>query len=328
MTRVKLNQLEMLVVTVEQGSFSGAAAELGCTQSSISHGIAELERRIGVRLLDRNRSGCVPTLAGMKAFAHARQMLEIADQIVAPQAGEDRLSGRVRLATVRCVGSHVLPFAVEAMAREFPEVHVEIHDACNDDREVTAMVQAGTADIGITRAPVGDDLVARPFIHDDYAVIAPDGIRLSSPACWTELARLPLIRLQQPGGDWIFEQCREQCRAAGLELRASRALTDPRGIVALVARGLGYAVLPQLVAFPRPAGTQILALPFPARRQLVVIARRGVVHSRLVTTAMQCIVDRQVIMKCEPWACGAIGIGEPAPAPERDSAACDASLAR
>jgi hypothetical protein len=45
----------------------------------------------------------------------------------------------------------------------------------------------------------------------------------------------------------------------------------------------------------------------------VVIAKPGVVRSRLVTTAMQRIVDRQVIMKCEPWACGAIGIGEPAP---------------
>jgi DNA-binding transcriptional LysR family regulator len=312
MTRVKLNQLEMLVVTVERGSFSGAAAELGCTQSRISHGIVELERCIGARLLDRSRSGCVPTLAGMKAFAHARQMLEIADQIVATDAGEARLSGCVRLATVRSVSNHVLPFVVEAMARDLPDVHVEIHDACNDYREVTAMVQAGTADIGITRAPVGDDLVARPFIEDDYVVIAPDGVRLASPVCWTELARLPLIRLQLPGGNWIFEQCREQCRLAGLELQASRALTDPRGIVALVARGLGYSVLPQLVAFPRTVGTQILALPFPARRQLVVIAKPGVVRSRLITTAMQRIVDRRVIMKCEAWACGAIGIGEPA----------------
>jgi DNA-binding transcriptional LysR family regulator len=45
MTRVKLNQLKMLVVTVERGSFSGAAAELGCTQSRISHGIVELGQR-------------------------------------------------------------------------------------------------------------------------------------------------------------------------------------------------------------------------------------------------------------------------------------------
>jgi DNA-binding transcriptional LysR family regulator len=217
------------------------------------------------------------------------------------------MSGRVRLATIRSVSNHVLPFAVEAMEREFPDVDVEIHDGCNDYREVTAMVEAGTADIGITRAPVADDLVARPFIHDDYVVIAPDGIPLASPACWTELIKLPLIRSQLDGSSWIYEQCREQCRAAGLDLQAARGLTDPRGILALIARGLGYTVLPQLVAFPCPTGTQMLALPFPARRQLVAIAKPAVVRSRLVTTAMQRIVDRQVIMKSEAWARGAIG---------------------
>jgi len=76
-----LNQLEMLVVAVERGSFSNAATELGCTQSRISHAIVELERCIGVRLLERSASGCVPTPAGAKVFGQARQMLEIADQI-------------------------------------------------------------------------------------------------------------------------------------------------------------------------------------------------------------------------------------------------------
>ena len=57
MEKIKLNQLEMLVAAVDTGSFSAAGTELGCTQSRISHGIAELERRVGAKLLVRSRSG-------------------------------------------------------------------------------------------------------------------------------------------------------------------------------------------------------------------------------------------------------------------------------
>lgn len=53
MAKITLNQLEMLVSAVDFGGFSAASAELGCTQSRISHAVAELERLVGARLLIR-----------------------------------------------------------------------------------------------------------------------------------------------------------------------------------------------------------------------------------------------------------------------------------
>ena len=69
MEKIKLSQIEAPVTAVEAGSFSAASVELGCTQSRISHSIAELERHLGVRLLERARAGCAPTRAGQRVLA-------------------------------------------------------------------------------------------------------------------------------------------------------------------------------------------------------------------------------------------------------------------
>ncbi|HEX7648607.1 MAG TPA: LysR family transcriptional regulator, partial [Noviherbaspirillum sp.] len=71
MAGIKFNQLEILVAVVDAGSFSAAATELDCTQSRISHAIAELERGVGTRLLERSRAGCMPTEAGLRVLQKA-----------------------------------------------------------------------------------------------------------------------------------------------------------------------------------------------------------------------------------------------------------------
>jgi DNA-binding transcriptional LysR family regulator len=304
MTKIKLNQLEMLVAAVDAGSFSAAGAELGCTQSRISHGIAELERNVGATLLIRSRTGCVPTHAGQQVLASARQMLNIADGVARAVCREAEINGQVQVACVRSASTHLLPYAVEALAKAFPGINVEIHDGCHDYGEVTAMIEQGFAHIGITRTPVGEHLMSRPYVYDPYVVIAPACAELKSPVCWNELSLLPFIHIQQPGAMWIVEQC----RAAGFEQRPARRLASEGGILALISRGLGYTVLPRLAAFPDIAATKILELPFPAKRYLTVFAKPAVARSKVVKTVIQFILDKRLIQKTDAWRAGAIGI--------------------
>jgi DNA-binding transcriptional LysR family regulator len=302
MGKIKLNQLEMLVAAADAGSFSAAAVNLGCTQSRISHGIAELERCMGSKLLGRSRSGCVPTPAGHRVLAAARQMLRIADDVAQSAGTEVTVAGDVQVACLRSASTHLLPHVVEALANHFPGIHVEINDSYNDYREVVTHVERGIADIGITRGPVGEHLVSRPFIRDDYVVVAPASVELKSPVCWKELTRLPFIQLHQPGAAWIVEHC----RSAGLVWHASRRLANACSILALVSRGLGYTLLPRLVAFPDTPGTKILKLPFTASRRLVVFARPSLAKTTLVSTVVQSILDTSSIMKTDAWQSGVI----------------------
>src|SRR5205823_8027793 len=97
--RVKLHDLHVLMAVVQTGSMSKAAALLNTTQPAISRSIAELERTVGVRLLERNPQGVEPTQygralldGGVAVFDDLRQAVKNIEFLADPAVGEDRKS--------------------------------------------------------------------------------------------------------------------------------------------------------------------------------------------------------------------------------------------
>ena len=74
---IELRGLRALIAVSDRGSFRGAAAQLGYTQSAISHQVGELERALGVTLFSRpgGRGQVSLTRAGEAAYTHARRVL-------------------------------------------------------------------------------------------------------------------------------------------------------------------------------------------------------------------------------------------------------------
>src|SRR5579871_3120757 len=220
MNKLKLNQLEMLVAVVDAGSFGAAAADLGCTQSRISHAITELESILATRLLLRSRTGCVPTDAGSRVLAKARQILSLADNLAETAEDHASVTGRVRIACFRSVSTHLLPRALEALAVEYPGIRVDIDDNCEEREEVIQALNEGRADIGIVHMPVGPSLMTRPYVTDSYVLVAPSSLPLSVPLSWDQFNKVPYIQLDR---SWAFAIL-EQCRAAGFDAEPSRTL--------------------------------------------------------------------------------------------------------
>lgn len=225
----------------------------------------------------------------------------MAERLVEGEPQESGLRGNVRIACIRSVATYVMPSAIEAVGREHPNVHVEVDDGCHDYGDVLMRLDDGGADIGITRGPVGAHLLSRPYISDPYMVIAPASVNLRSPVIWSELAHLPFIHIQQPGATWIVEQC----RAAGCHQAPARRLVNESGVLALVARGLGFAVLPRLTAFPDVPGTRMLALPKPIRRNLVLVVRSAASDDACVGLVMRLLLDKNVASTSWAWRAGA-----------------------
>src|SRR5919206_2545343 len=100
MTHPTLRQMRTYLAVLETGSVSAAARALGLTQPAASQQMHELERQLGVRLLDRAAGRAVPTAAGQALIAPARRALAAADDVAAAaaahRAGD---AGRVRLGT-------------------------------------------------------------------------------------------------------------------------------------------------------------------------------------------------------------------------------------
>src|SRR3954447_24675585 len=96
--RMKLHDLHVLMVVVQAGSMNKAAALLNTGQSAISRSIADLERTIGVRLLDRNPQGVELTAygrallnGGMAMFDELRQAVKNIEFLTDPTVGEVRI---------------------------------------------------------------------------------------------------------------------------------------------------------------------------------------------------------------------------------------------
>jgi len=275
----------------EYGSFSGAAVELDCTQSSISHAVTQLERELKVRLLERSREGSRPTEAGQRVLDKARQMLRLEDSLRASARMDGAIAGRVRVACFRSIGTHLLPYVAEALAARHPQLVLDIDDSCNDRLEVVAALRAGRADIGIAQLPVEDGFVVHPYVADDYVLVVPAARAFTQPVTWDQLEGLPFIRLGCSGADAILARC----RTAGLVATAERTLGNDTSIAAMVARGMGWSILPRLATYPEPDEVRVLPLPIPARRQFALAGSREAMRSAPVKAVLDVLRDRRLL---------------------------------
>src|ERR1700743_1592155 len=144
--------MEAFVRVVETGSFSSAARQLDVGQPSVSKMIAQLEDRLGVRLLLRSTHGLTPTEAGQNFYERAVRSLEEADEAdLAARGAAATLSGRLRIcAAVTFARLHVVPHLPLFLA-EHPDLEIEV---VLDDRNID-LVEAGI-DIALRMGALAD----------------------------------------------------------------------------------------------------------------------------------------------------------------------------
>lgn len=304
MTKPKLNQLEMLVAVADNGGFGAAAAQLGCTQSRVSHAITELEGMLSARLLTRSRTGCIPTEAGLRVIDSARRIIRLAEGLQHDASPPNDISGHIRIACFRSVATHVLPPALQALARACPALRIDIDDSHEEREGVAVAVQKGRADIGIAQLPVPDELIAYDFVSDGYVLVVPDALHLTTPVTWSQLDTLGYLQLNCSGALTMLEQCRQ----AGWALQPSRTLSTDSSIVAMVRQGLGYAILPRLAVHPEPQGLRIYPLPFQAPRKFALIALPDVARTEAARLVIEHIRNRKLLENSEALKGNLIGL--------------------
>ena len=123
-----LNLLALFTTVAEASSFSTAAAKLGVRRSSVSRGIAALERSLGVQLFSRTTRRVALTTAGaalLSKVAPAVQALEEAVGSLPEREAEP--SGELRLTAPNDIGTIVLPALCAGFALRYPAVRLDVH---------------------------------------------------------------------------------------------------------------------------------------------------------------------------------------------------------
>ncbi|GAB4549661.1 MAG: hydrogen peroxide-inducible genes activator [Ruegeria sp.] len=133
--RPTLRQLEYITAVARLGRFNLAAEALNVSQPSLSAQIAEVERDLGVRLFERNRSGVHPTGKGSEVVRRAHGILRAVEDLRASVAGEVPFGGRLRLGVLPSVGPWLLPGVVAHIHQSFPNLRVIVREEPTQDLE-------------------------------------------------------------------------------------------------------------------------------------------------------------------------------------------------
>jgi DNA-binding transcriptional LysR family regulator len=127
MSRANLNDLQAFVVIAREGSFTRAAAQLGVSQSALSHTMRALEARLGVRLLTRTTRSVSPTAAGQRLYlTMAPRFEEIELELTAVSAFRDTPAGTVRISASEHAANNILWPKLLKVLPDYPDVNVEI----------------------------------------------------------------------------------------------------------------------------------------------------------------------------------------------------------
>jgi DNA-binding transcriptional LysR family regulator len=265
-TKMTLTQLRYLVAIADSGlNITQAAGRVHATQPGLSKQIKRLEDELGFLLFARRgRSLEALTTAGAQVLGYARRVLAEAGNIralAANQRGDRR--GRLTVVTTHTQARHVLPRAIAAVKREFPEVGVHLQPA--DEGEILPQLARGDADVAIisTSGAMPGGGIAVPLFRWNRVVLVPRAHPLAqrkrAPSL-RELSSHPLVSYassRQPGSS-----LRRAFMQAGLDLQLAMTAIDADLIKTYVREGVGIGVLAEMAVDPRE-DTALRALPAP-----------------------------------------------------------------
>jgi DNA-binding transcriptional LysR family regulator len=254
----RLAAMETFVLVVDTGSFSAAARRLNIGQPAVSKLVAQLEDRLGVKLLVRTTHGLTPTEAGLNYYERARRSIEEADEadLAARGAGKG-LSGRLRVsAAVTFARIHLIPH-MPAFLADHRDLKL---DVVLDDRNVD-LVQEGI-DVALRMGRLVDStLTARRIASCRHAVLATPAYfaRAGEPATPADLPTHDAVIYAQRGGgaDWIFRRDGTEVPVA---LNGRLRISAAEGVRAAVLAHGGIAIASEWMFTPEIADGTVKAV--------------------------------------------------------------------
>ena len=260
-----VNKYEAFLLSVELGSITRAAENLGVTQSAVSHMISSLEAELGFALLRRGRGGAVPTAEGQSVTPAIRGILtarERLDQMASAIRGLD--SGTVRIGTFTSVGVHWLPGIIAEFQADYPSVELKLMSG--DYHDVEQWLADGSADIGFVPLPtrLGGEVV--PLRADRLLAVIPANHPLADAAAFpvAELERESFIGLLETSD----RDARGALAAAGVSPHIKYKTKDDYAVIAMIECGLGVSIMPELLLRSCSERVRCLELDPPASRTI------------------------------------------------------------
>ncbi|CAD5355626.1 putative nucleic acid-binding regulator [Enterobacter cancerogenus] len=246
MLKDNFNDLLSFMVVARERSFTRAAAQLGVSQSALSHAMRNLEARLEVRLLTRTTRSVAPTEAGERLLMRlSPHLLEIEQELTALRDTRDRPAGNIRLTAGEHAMSAVLWPVLKSFMAQYPDIHVEV----TVDNGLTDIVD-GRFDAGVRLGEqVAKDMIAVRIAPDmRMAVVGSADYfeRYGTPDTPEQLQHHRCINMRLPtrGGlyAWEFERDGRELR---VRVDGQLTLNNLPQRIDAAESGLGLAYVPE-----------------------------------------------------------------------------------
>ena len=276
-------------------SISRGASLNAISQSAASQQIQELERRLGVTLLDRSTRPLALTPAGKLFYDLCRDVLRREEQFqVQLENLKGSVEGTVRVASIYSIGLSEMSRLQEQFTSRFPNAQLHV-DYLRPDKVYEAVL-TDQADVGLVSYPVGTkDLAVIPWREEEMTVAVPP----SHP-----LAQKPvLLPADLDGQDFIgFDEdlsIRRELdrffREQGIEMRLAMQFDNIQMIKEAVALGSGISILPARTMQAEIAQGRLVSVPIHApelSRPVGIVHRKRKRFSRAVQSFLELLLEQ------------------------------------
>ncbi|GAA6121105.1 LysR family transcriptional regulator [Acidovorax sp. FG27] len=292
-SELPLDPLRAFDLVAREGTFSAAAERLGLTQPAVSLQVRQLERRLGVRLLERVGRSVRPTAAGAELLQHVPAIaaaLQAALRAVGSHASE--VAGRVRLCTGLTTCLYLLPPVLHQLRAAHPRLEVVV--STGNTEQCLRGVETNTLDLALVTLPVASRALAVvDVLQDELVAVGRRGGTPALPARCTPgaLAGLPLLALdatattRQIVDAWL--------RRSGAVPRPQMEFDSVEAIKAMVFAGLGVGILPRMaVGGPGlPHELEVRPLVPRLQRRMGLVLRNDKPLGRALHAVVQAITE-------------------------------------
>lgn len=258
------------VKTVDTGSFTKAATALNYAQSSVSKMIADLEKEWNVTLLERGRGGVHLTSYGEQILPYIRMLLDDYQKLESHVNELNGIqTGVIRIGTFSSVAINWLPNIVAEFQKDYPGIEYEM--LLGDYDEVENWIEEGRVDCGFLSLPTKGAFDTISLKMDEYMVVLPE----HHTFCEKErieiesLEKEPFMLLEHGGKTEVTELLEK----SGVHPQIRFTTWEDYAIMAMVEKGLGIGILPQMILQRIPYRIQIRPLAEPFYREIGIAVK-------------------------------------------------------
>ena len=239
---VDFKSIETFLWVVTLGSFRGAGQRLNTTQPAISQRIAQLERELGVKLLNRDHRVVSPTPSGRQLMVYAEKLISLRSEMMAEVGERSAMRGVLRLGVAETIVHTWLSRLVKSVNTAHPNLSLEIEVDITPN--LTARLLAQEIELAFLLGPLSASGVRNRVLCDyPIGVLASPSLGLGDgPLKLRDLARFPIItfpRKSQPSE--IVRSLFNRPDLPPVRLHHSASLAT---VIHMAIEGLGVAVIP------------------------------------------------------------------------------------